>query len=60
MQDFILGMPESLASVSGFGPSVPFSFNLPLGFASFDIISGIPELVCDQWLHDCVSQNHIW
>lgn len=48
MQDFILGMPESLASVSGFGPSVPFSFNLPLGFASFDIISGIPELVCDQ------------
>ena len=48
MQDFILGMHESLASVSGFGPNVPFSFSLPLGFASFDIISGIPELVCDQ------------
>lgn len=55
-----LGMLESLVSVSGFGPNIPFSFSLPLGFDSFDIISSIPELVCDQWLHDCVSQHHTW
>ena len=60
MQGFILGMHESLASVSGFGPNIPFSISLPLRFAFFDIISGIPELVHDQWFHDCISQRHIW